>query len=133
MEIGLKRVAVAMMAMFALVGLAAAGAPSPLSNTKGGLWEVSGAPGGRVIRQCVKDTRVLAQFEHRSQSCPRTQLRSAGDTVVFQYNCPRGGFGQSEVTVLTPRSLRIDTQGISEGLPFHYVVQARRVGDCLAH
>jgi len=33
---------------------------------------------------------------------------------------------------VTPRSLRLDTQGISDGLPFHYVAQARRVGDCPA-
>jgi hypothetical protein len=32
--------------------------------------------------------------------------------------------------VLTPRSLRIATQGISGGLPFNYVLQARRVDDC---
>ena len=32
--------------------------------------------------------------------------------------------------MLTPRSLRIETQGISDSLPFNYVLQARRVGDC---
>jgi hypothetical protein len=26
--------------------------------------------------------------------------------------------------------LRISTQGISGGLPFNYVLQARRIGDC---
>ena len=40
------------------------------------------------------------------------------------------GFGHSEVTLLTPRSLRIATQGISDGLPFNYVLQAHRIADC---
>jgi hypothetical protein len=32
--------------------------------------------------------------------------------------------------LITPRSIRIETQGISGDLPFNYVLQARRVGDC---
>jgi len=32
--------------------------------------------------------------------------------------------------LITPRSIRIETQGISDNLPFNYVIQARRVGDC---
>ena len=40
------------------------------------------------------------------------------------------GFGQSKVTLLTPRSMRIETQGISGNLPFNYQLHARRVGDC---
>jgi hypothetical protein len=32
--------------------------------------------------------------------------------------------------VITPRSLRISTQGISDNLPFNYLLQARRVGEC---
>jgi len=34
------------------------------------------------------------------------------------------------MTLITPRSLRIDTQGISDNLPFHYQLYARRVSDC---
>jgi len=48
----------------------------------------------------------------------------------INYNCADGGFGRSAVTLLTPRSLTIDTQGISGGLPFHYKLYARRMGDC---
>jgi len=128
-----KRALGATGAVLALGLLGAAGNPSPLAQTSGGMWEVSGAPGNVVVRQCISDTRVLAQFEHRRESCPRTVISQARDTVVLQYNCPSGGFGRSEVRVLTPRSLRIDTQGISGGLPFHYVIQARRAGDCSAH
>ena len=53
-------------------------------------------------------------------------------STVIQYSCPGGGFGRSTLTMITPRSLRIETQGISDNLPFNYVLQARRVGDCPA-
>ena len=98
------------------------------------MWEVSrSANGANPTRICVATPDLLAQFEHRRESCPRNLVRQSGDMAVFQYNCPSGGFGTSEVTVVTPRSLRIDTQGISNGEPFHYVIQARRVGDCRLH
>lgn len=118
----------------AVAGLASAVRPSALTQTAGGLWEVTGAPGtSQPIRQCLADTRLLAQFEHRGQSCPRTVLGDSGPTAIIQYNCSDGGFGRSKLTVITPRSLRIETQGISRGLPFSYVIQARRVGACRSH
>jgi hypothetical protein len=114
----------------ALVTLGRAAQPSALAQTSGGLWEVAGVPGSPPIRQCVGDARALAQFEHRGQVCPRTIVSDSGDSAVIEYNCSGRGFGSSKITVLTPRSLRIETQGISQGLPFNYVIQARRVGNC---
>ena len=55
---------------------------------------------------------------------------TAASTTVIEYKCASGGFGQSKMTLMTPRSLRIETQGISAGLPFNYVIQARRVANC---
>lgn len=101
----------------------------PLAQIPGGLWEVSGPSATEPVRQCMA-VRTVTQFEHRGESCPWTVISQNGHTTVLQYNCPSGGFGRSEVTVITPRSLRIATQGISGGLPFNYVVQARRIGDC---
>jgi hypothetical protein len=34
--------------------------------------------------------------------------------------------------VLTPRTLRVATQGIAAGAPFNYVLHARRTGNCPA-
>jgi hypothetical protein len=51
-------------------------------------------------------------------------------SVTVSYKCGAAGFGESEIEVLTPRSLRISTQGISDQLPFNYVLQAHRVGEC---
>ena len=105
--------------------------PRALVPTSGGLWEVSGVPGtARPIRQCVADAAVLARIEHRGQNCTQVVIEDNPATTVVHYTCPRGGFGRSEMTLITPRSLRIHTQGISNNLPFNFLAQARRVGSC---
>ena len=73
---------------------------------------------------------MLAQFEHRQSRCTRTVVSDNGTQTLISYNCASGGFGQSKMTLITPRTLRIDTQGISDNLPFHYQLHARRVGTC---
>lgn len=117
---------------FAVAGVGiAASQPSALANVSGGLWEITGAPGTQhPIRQCVTDILALAQFEHRGQNCSRNVLSDSQSTTRIDYKCGAAGFGQTQVDVITPRSLRISTQGISDQLPFNYVLQARRVGDC---
>ena len=111
--------------------LGAAGRPYALRMTSAGMWEVSGAPGARgPVFQCVADPIALAQFEHRGKRCTRTVISDNLSSTVISYTCLDGGFGRSKITVLTPRALRIETQGISQGLPFNYVIQARRVGNC---
>lgn len=118
---------------FAMIApaLAAAAPPAALSKVAGGLWEVSGAPGAKApVRQCVGDVLALAQFEHRSKVCSRNVISDGKSSTRVRYDCGSAGFGQAEVDVITPRSLRISTQGISDQLPFNYVLQAHRVGEC---
>jgi hypothetical protein len=111
----------------------AAPRPAALSGVSGGLWELStSAVGHNASRQCVADPIVLAQYEHRAASCTRVVITDKPSETVVHYTCPGGGFGQTKMTVLTPRSMRVETQGISKNAPFHYVLQARRVGDCQA-
>ena len=81
------------------------------------------------IRQCVADIAALARFEHRAKNCTAKVIRASA-FGEFDYSCGAAGFGHSQLTLLTPRSLRISTQGISGGLPFNYVLQARRIDDC---
>jgi hypothetical protein len=116
---------------FSAAALAAASVPRALAPASGGLWEVSrSATGHNPTRICVATPDLLAQFEHRQQRCARTVVSDSGSETLISYNCPGGGFGQSKMTLITPRTLRIDTQGISDNLPFHYQLHARRVGDC---
>ena len=120
-------------AVGAVLVLGATQRPVALAPTSGGLWEVSGAPGTKSpARLCLADPAFLAQFEHRGRQCTRVVVSDSAPTTVIRYTCVAGGFGQSKMTLITPRSIRIETQGISDDLPFNYVVQARRVGDCPA-
>ena len=113
---------------------AAAERPSVLLQTSGGLWELSGGPAGdRNVRQCIADPALLAQIQHRRARCERTVVRDQPTSAEVHYTCPSGGFGRSTIAMITPRSFRIETQGISEGAPFHYVLQARRIGNCTIH
>ena len=116
-------------AALALFGLTAALRPAVFSQATGGLWEVSRSDGGRR-NICIPDPVLLAQYEHLKSRCSRDVIRDQRGRAEISYSCAGGGFGQSKVEQLTPRSLRIETQGISGDAPFHYVVQARRVGDC---
>jgi hypothetical protein len=130
----MTRVRVALITLAGVVAvltLAAAQQPLALAQAQPGMWEISGAPGASAaVRQCVTDVALLARFEHRSKMCNATMLRESTTSLTVNYSCAAAGFGRSEIDVITPRSLRISTQGISDGLPFNYVLQARRVDDC---
>ena len=115
----------------ALPFMAIAAAPSALSQSQPGLWEISGAPGMNApVRQCLSEIAMLARFEHRAKTCNERVLKDGSTMTAIDYTCGGAGFGHSQIDVITPRSLRISTQGISDGLPFNYVLQARRVDDC---
>jgi putative hemolysin len=112
-----------------LLSVTAAVRPTVFMQTGGGLWEVSRSNGGRRT-VCVPDPAALAQYEHLRASCARDLVRNQQSRAEIHYTCAGGAFGQSTVELITPRSLRIETQGISDNAPFHYVLQARRLGNC---
>ena len=109
--------------------LTAAVRPVVFTKTAGGLWEISRGDGVRR-NICVPDPTVLAQYEHMKASCSRDIIRDQENRAEIHYSCTGGSFGQSTVQLITPRALRIETQGISDNAPFHYVLQARRIGNC---
>ena len=119
---------------FLLIGVAAvAAAPRALASANGGLWQVAfSAKGVAEASVCVADPMTLGQWEHRGGRCSPTILSDQGNKLVISYTCADGGFGRSEMSLLTPRTIRIATQGISAGGPFNYVLHARRAGDCPA-
>jgi hypothetical protein len=84
------------------------------------------------VRLCVADFTVLGRFEHRSRPCTAQVSRAGRHSAAVDYQCGPAGFGSSRVDLITRRSLRIATQGISSGTPFNYLLQARRVGECVA-
>ena len=119
--------------LLAVAGVAVAATPRPslLGTAAGGVWSVSrSADGSNPVKLCVADPGALAQWEHRGEACSRVELSARGNETVANYSCPAGDFGQSKISVITPRSLRIDTQGIHRGEPFFYQLHARRTGNC---
>lgn len=113
-----------------LLALAAAQRPASLANIEGGLWEVDPFGPGASAKLCIADPMTFASYEHRGKTCTRVVISDGPNGAVIHYTCPGGGFGRSTVKALTPRSLRVETQGIAGNAPFQYVFQARRVGDC---
>ena len=114
----------------AVLGLSAATRPAALAQVSGGLWELTGPQFKQPLRECVADSMMLAQVEHRGQKCGRTLISDRDPEAVVEYKCAGGGFGRSKITVITPRALTIETQGISDNFPFGYTLQAHRLGDC---
>lgn len=131
----MKRIAIrnaAGRASLALVAVATIGAaPRALAPASGGYWQVADSPKGAPRHSlCLADPVLLSQWEHRGARCARKILSDQGNRAIIEYSCGDGGFGRSEMSLLTPRTIRVATQGISGGAPFNYVLHARRVGNC---
>ena len=112
---------------------AAAGAASlPSAMVGAGEWQVSASASSPGEKVCLPDPAVLTQWEHRVKPCKRVVLTSTTDRAEVHYTCPGGEFGTSKVQQLTPRSVRVDSQGISNGFPFARTIYAHRIGACPA-
>lgn len=124
------RLALIMLAFPVATGaLVAASLPSALHGQ--GLWEVGKSPSGTGSeRRCLLDPAILAQWEHQNDQCTRVVVSTGTSNSEVHYTCTNGGFGTSHIRLLTPRSVRIQTQGIAKGFPFGYTLHARRIGNC---
>lgn len=122
----------------ALAGLALSGAaPQPvkparaLQGVASGLWEVSTSAtghGGRRI--CLANIVDLAATGHPGERCRRTILSDRPGVLVLDLVCSGGDSGRSRISVTTPRSIKVEVQGIHAGLPFNQALYARRLGAC---
>ena len=106
------------------------GAGLPLAMVGPGEWEIGKTASGRGERACLTDPAMLMQWEHRTKQCTRTIDNMSLDRAEVHYTCAGGDFGTSRVQVVTPRSIKVNTQGIADGLPFGYIIHARRIGNC---
>ena len=128
---GNMRVVDATLAAGAALLLGASPATESPRLARPGLWDVSlSATGSNAQRVCLADPMFLTQWEHRGGACTRVVLTEHGSEATVHYTCAGGGFGQSVIRLLTPRSIRVETQGISNGQPFNYPLYARRTGNC---
>ncbi|HYE28384.1 MAG TPA: hypothetical protein VEA61_09145 [Allosphingosinicella sp.] len=98
-----------------------------LSRLERGRWQISDSQGGPARSICLGDPSAFVQLEHGGASCGQEILASEPNAATIQYTCPGRGFGHTSIRVETPRLARIDTQGLVDGRPFSYRVEARRV------
>jgi hypothetical protein len=122
-----------------LAGLFAAAAPlfalalpdlEALSHLERGRWQIQDMAGGPPSSVCVRDSAAFVQLEHRGVDCGQEVLASEASAATIQYTCPGRGFGHTSIRVETPRLARIDTQGLVDGRPFSYRVEAKKTGSC---
>ncbi|HYD37229.1 MAG TPA: hypothetical protein VEA60_06420 [Allosphingosinicella sp.] len=120
-----------------LAGIAAAAAPvlalavpEALAKLEPGRWQLRHSDGADARSLCLADPAMLVQLEHHGASCGQELLASGAGAATVEYSCPGRGFGRTSIRVETPRLARIDTQGLADGRPFAYRVEARRVGAC---
>ena len=117
-----------------LGGGALAAVHGPLAQLEPGQWSISrSAAGDAAVSQCVHDFTALTRWEHRGRQCSSTIVSQSGSETVVRYTCGAGEFGQATLTTITPRSLKLDLQGIRGGEPFHTELFARKSGTCARH
>lgn len=128
----LKPVLMGAAAIFLLATPGVAQAPTALAGLQNGIWELRDTRRSSRTPEhiCVRDTARLIQIHHAGNACPRRVLSEDSRSVTIRYECAGSGWGQTTINVETPRLIRIDTQGIDGGSPFHNAYEARRTGDC---
>lgn len=101
-----------------------------LDQLESGRWEMRERTGTPPRRLCVASGRHLIQLRHPGANCDSFVVEDGPVQVVVQYTCQGRGYGRTRVRRETDRLVQIDSQGIADGLPFDFSVEARRVGEC---
>lgn len=123
--------AVAMAAGAAAPVFAARQPLAMLDELESGRWELRMRdPAGAIERICLRDGRRLIQLRHPADNCERLIVADTPTDVTVQYTCRGRGYGRTHIRRETNRLVQVDSQGIAEGLPFAFAVEARRTGDC---
>jgi hypothetical protein len=130
MALGASAIPAAMPAAGQQLAARRASAAGLLSRLEGGQWELRVHDAPVIERICLQDGQGLIQLRHPRDRCERIVVNDEPDETTVQYTCPGRGFGHTYIRRESERSVQIETQGIAQGLPFHFVAGARRVGDC---
>lgn len=105
------------------------GGLAALGRIERGEWSLR-ASDGSTRSICVTDPQALLQLRHRGVTCQRFVVENEADGGRVTYSCPGVGNGDTRITVETPRLIRLETQGISKGLPFTEEYEGRKTGAC---
>ncbi len=105
---------------------------SVLATIEPGQWQLTDTDSDAGRSLCVRDPRVLLQLGHPGTTqCSRFVVSQSPRELTVHYTCPGAGHGRTTVGLVTPRSIKLETQGIAGGLPFQQNYAARRTGDCV--
>jgi hypothetical protein len=130
------RVAVLIAAAVAGFAVPAMGQRQPLAmldQLESGRWELRSRDMRSPAEQlCLRDGRRLIQLRHPMANCDRLIVADGSTEVTVQYTCRGRGYGRTHIRRETGRLVQIESQGILDGLPFDFVAEGRRVGDCAA-
>lgn len=110
---------------------AAAPTLSAMRAVAPGSWSLreTGAA-GPARTSCFADTTAFLRLRLRSEQCSRFVIEDTPRVATVHYTCPGIGHVRTTVHVDTPRSLRIESEGIADGMPFADAYEARRLGSC---
>ncbi|MBD2843400.1 hypothetical protein IB285_14155 [Erythrobacter sp. KMU-140] len=115
---------------FAVPVLAQSDGLSMLGKLTKGEWTVKPRDGAPERKICVRTGQELIQLQHSERGCSRFVVEDAPFKVTVQYTCPGNGYGRTYIRRETETLVQIESQGISNGLPFQLAGEARRTGTC---
>lgn len=95
-----------------------------------GQWTIKYRSGEPDTKICVRSGEELIQLKHRQTGCSRFIVEDGPARVTVQYTCPGDGYGRTNIRRETAALVQIESQGIASGLPFQFVAEARRTGNC---
>jgi hypothetical protein len=102
-----------------------------LDQLEAGRWELRlREAGGGVERMCLRDGRSFIQLRHPHEQCESYVVSDLPSDVTIQYTCRGKGYGRTHIRKESGRVFHIEAQGIASGLPFNFVAEARRIGEC---
>lgn len=115
-------------------GLAQSAPLNLLDTLERGMWQFHAVGGGdtgtSVNKLCAENSSKLVQIQHYSNTCSQLVLRSTPNSVTINYNCKGAGQGTTTIRKETSKLIHIDSQGIKNGAPFAFNIEARMIGSC---
>lgn len=96
-----------------------------------GNWSLRASGSPEAARaSCFADTAAFLRLRLRAAQCSRFVIDDTPRLSTVHYTCPGIGHVRTTIHVDTPRSLRIESEGIADGMPFADAYEARRIGNC---
>jgi hypothetical protein len=100
-----------------------------LNGIERGQWALHETDGG-TSKLCVTNPAMLLQLRHPGAQCTQVVVENSREVATIHYTCPGHGYGRTTISVETARLVRIDTQGVVDGMPFASELEGRKVGAC---